>query len=129
LQSRPKARTTIATQRRDAPGWVYEFIDPDIGITVYVGQSVNVEKRVDQRIRASMSTRMLDAWIADLIQHGKRPIVRKVAHGDGKNELVKLEQERISELLADGVKLFNRQAKQTTKLHLLYATIEDVPPS
>jgi len=125
LQARPKARTTIATQRRNAPGWVYEFIDPDTNLTVYVGQSVNVEKRVDQHIRASMSTGMLDAWIADLMQHGKRPIVRKVAQGNGKIELDRLEQERINELRADGVKLFNRQAKQTTKLHLLYATIEE----
>jgi len=123
LQVKPKARTTIATQRRNASGWVYEFIDPDTNLTVYVGQSVNVEKRVDQHIRASMSTGMLDAWLADLMQHGKRPIVRKVAQGNGVIELKRLEQERINELRADGVTLFNRPSKQSTKLHLLYATI------
>jgi GIY-YIG catalytic domain len=84
FQVKPKAKTTIVAQRRDAPGWVYEFIDPDTGVTVYVGQSVNVEKRVDQHLRASMSTGLLYMWIADLVQHGKRPIVRKGAYGNGK---------------------------------------------
>ncbi len=122
LQPKPKARTTIASGRKDAPGWVYEFVDPDTGVTVYVGQAFDVEKRVDQHLRASMSTGLLYSWIAGLVQQGKRPIVRKVAHGSGRNELVRMEQDRINELLADGAKLFNRQASQQSSLHLRPST-------
>ena len=45
-------------------------------------------------------------WIANHIQNGKWPIVQEVAH---RNELAKLERERISMNIASGCKLFNRQ--------------------
>ena len=64
-----------------------------------------------------MSSGMLNAWIADLIQNGNRSIVRKVAQCNGSNELKRLEQERIKELLTNGMKLFNRQSKQKTRQH------------
>jgi hypothetical protein len=124
LQTRPRSRTTIATQRRDAPGWVYEFIDPDSGNTVYVGRGVNVEKRVDQHLRAAMTTGLFYMWIADQIQNGKRPIVRVVAHGNNRNELALLERERISMHIASGCKLFNRQKEAPQSRLAQYVTIE-----
>ena len=45
-------------------------------------------------------------WIANHIQNGKWPIVQVVAH---RNELAKLERERISMNIASGCKLFNQQ--------------------
>src|SRR5215469_8711728 len=69
-----KAKTPI--KRRDTPEWVYEFVDPDSASTVYVGRGVNVERRVDQHLRAAMTTGLFYMWIAEKIQNGKRPIVR-----------------------------------------------------
>jgi hypothetical protein len=111
FQVRPKTKVSTAAKRKDTPGWVYEFVDPDTGVVVYVGQSANVEKRVDQHLRVSMTTGLLNMWIADLVQQGKRPIVRKVVQGNGRNELVKLENERITMHIAAGVKLFNHQVE------------------
>jgi len=124
LQPKPKTRTTIATRRKDAPGWVYEFVDPDTGATVYVGQSDNVEKRVDQHLRASMSAGLFYMWIADLVQQGKRPIVRKVVQGNGSNELKRLEQEHTNKLLAKGAKLFNQRVSESSYRLARYVTIE-----
>jgi hypothetical protein len=122
LQTRPKARVT--TQRKDSPGWVYEFIDPDSGNAVYVGRGVNVEKRVDQHLRIAMTTGLFYMWIAYHIQKGKRPIVRVVGHGDNRNELALLERERISMHIAAGYKLFNRQKEAPQSRLAQYVTIE-----
>lgn len=124
FQVKPKTKPSIAAGRKDAPGWVYEFIDPDTGAAVYVGQATDVEKRVDQHLRASTSTGLFYIWIANLVQQGKRPIVRKVVHGSGKIELKRLEQEHTDKLLAEGAKLFNQRASDSSYRLARYVTIE-----
>ncbi|SRR6266566_953066 len=124
FQFKPKARTTRSTQRRDTPGWVYEFVDPDSNDTVYVGHGVNVERRISQHLRVAMTTGLLSMWIADLIRNGKRPIVRVVAHGNNKDEVAMLESERINMHIAAGNKLFNHRKEAPQSRLAQYVTIE-----
>src|SRR5260370_42449573 len=124
FQSRPRARATRVSQRRDTTGWVYEFVDPDSGNAVYVGRGVNVEKRVDQHLRAAMTTGLFYMWIADHIQKGKRPIVRVVGHGDNKDEVAMLESERINMHIIAGNKLFNQRKEAPQSRLAQYVTIE-----
>ena len=119
-----KAKTPI--KRRDTPEWVYEFVDPDSASTVYVGRGVNVERRVDQHLRAAMTTGLFYMWIAEKIQNGKRPIVRVVAYGNTRNEATALEQERINMHVTAGNKLFNQKAVRAQSRLEQYVTIEQL---
>jgi hypothetical protein len=58
------------------------------------------------------------------LQQGKRPIVRKGAYGNGKIELKRLEQEHTNKLLAEGAKLFNQRASDSSYRLARYVTIE-----
>ncbi len=111
---------------RDVPVWVYKFVDPDSGDTVYDGRGVNVEKRVDQHLRAAMTTGLFYMWIADKIQNGKRPIIRVVAQGSNRIEAAALEQERINLHAAAGNKLFNQKAARPQSRLEQYVTIEQL---
>lgn len=126
----PVRATTPITRPRtaprpDIPGWVYEIVDPDTGDTVYVGQSIQVEKRIDQYLQAALSTGLLYAWMAEKIQQGQRPIVRLVARGNNRNELARMEHEYIATHISAGTKLFNHQLVNPTTSRLArYVTFE-----
>src|SRR5215467_3969651 len=111
LSRRSRRRSIKAAQvrRRDIAGDIYEIADPDTGVVVYVGKSTLVEKEIEAYIRSATSTGVLLLWLADKIQQGKKPIVRTVAHGNNRNELNQLEQNRINTYIASGVILLNRQ--------------------
>lgn len=111
-------------KRHDIPGWVYEFVDADSGSVVYVGRGYNVERRVDQHLRAAMTTGMFYRWIAEQLQSGKRPIVRVVAHGSNTGEAAMLEHERINMHVAAGTKLFNKIPASPQLRIAQYVTIE-----
>jgi GIY-YIG catalytic domain len=114
-----------AAPRPDVPGWVYEIVDPDTGATVYVGQSTQVEKRIDQYLQAALSTGLLYAWMAQKLEYGQRPIVRLVTRGSNRNELARMERERIATHLSAGTKLFNQQLVNPTASRLArYITFE-----
>jgi len=126
---KPVATTTRprAAPRPDVPGWVYEIVDPDTGATVYVGQSTQVEKRIDDYIRQCTTTGLLFVWMAEKIQQGQRPIVRLVIQGANRNELARLERERIATHLNAGTKLFNYQFNPSPSRLARYVDIERPP--
>jgi hypothetical protein len=124
LQIRPKAKTTIAAKRKDTPGWIYEFIDPDTGDVVYVGQSAQVEKRIEHYLQVATSTGLIYVWLAEKIQQGKKPVVRIVAPGKNKDELNRLEQDRINAHITAGIKLLNRQSVKPASRIARYVTVE-----
>ena len=122
-----RAATRSRAVRTDVPGWLYEIADPDTRVAVYVGQSAEVERRIQQYIRAALSTGLLYAWIAEKLQQGKKPLVRLLDQAANKDELARLEEERIAMHLNAGVKLFNRQITQPSAWINQYVNIEVYP--
>lgn len=89
---------------------VYIFIDPNTNKVKYVGQSVDIQKRISQHIRDAITSGAKAKWIIDLHAQGQLPIVRIVASGLAKNEANTLEKRLIREYISSGEKLLNKES-------------------
>lgn len=106
----------------DRGEYVYELVDPDTSNVVYIGQSANVERRVNDHLREALASSELYDWLRQKIETGKRPIVRVVGHADSKSELNRLEKERINSYVSEGIPLYNKvwNSKATKAGQLIY---------
>ncbi len=89
---------------------IYTFIDPNNGQVKYVGQSVNVQQRVSQHIRAAITSGAMSKWLIELYAQGQLPIVKIVASGLTRNEARNVEKQYIREYIGRGEKLFNKES-------------------
>jgi hypothetical protein len=111
----------------DRGGYVYELVNPDSQAVVHVGQSANIERRVNDHLREALSSNELYDWLRNEIEEGKRPIVRVVDHASTKSELNRLGRERINGYVESGVSLFNKTwNSKATRAGQLLNIIEEV---
>jgi GIY-YIG catalytic domain len=89
---------------------IYTFIDPNTNRVKYVGQSVDVQKRIGQHIRDAITSGAKAKWILDLHAQGQLPIVRIVASGLAKKEANTFEKRLIRDYISSGEKLLNRES-------------------
>ena len=100
-QSKPIPQRTVG---------VYTLIDPNTNKVKYVGQSVDIQKRISQHMRDAITSGAKAKWLIDLHDQGQLPNVRIVASGLTRNEANTLEKRLIREYINDGEKLLNKEA-------------------
>ncbi len=89
---------------------IYTLIDPHSGQVKYVGQSVDVEKRITQHVRDAMTTGAMSKWLAELYAENQLPTVKIVESGLTRNQAKTVEQQYIREYIRGGEKLFNKES-------------------
>ena len=86
---------------------IYEWVDPDKGTPVYVGQTLDYTRRIADQWRNAKRP-SLEKWLHLQFQLGKKPEVRQITKIKGKNAADRAECDRISELTTQGIVLINR---------------------
>ncbi len=86
---------------------IYEWVDPDRNVPVYVGQTLDYPNRIAAQLRDAKRP-SLGKWLYLQKQLGKRPIVRQITKVKGEKAADREECNRISELTTQGIALINR---------------------
>ncbi len=86
---------------------IYEWVDPDRNVPVYVGQTLDYTSRIAAQLRDAKKL-SLGKWLYSQRLLGKKPIVRQVTKVKGQKAADREECNRISELTAQGNALINR---------------------
>ncbi|SRR6266496_7530 len=86
---------------------IYEWVDTDRDVPVYVGKTLDYPRRIAEQLRCAKKP-SLEKWLYLQKQLGNRPIVRQVTKVKGENAADRAEKSRIDELTAQGIILINR---------------------
>ena len=106
-------------------GVIYEFLDPN-GTPCYVGQTVNLDQRINSHYREATQKGRFHTWLALEVNAGHKLHVREVYHGMNGSELDRLEKRRIADLQAQGVMLLNETYNKKSKLSFVVVKDEQI---
>jgi hypothetical protein len=89
---------------------IYALVDPNDGRIKYVGQSVDVQKRISYHLREALISGAKSKWLFELYTQGQLPTVKIVASGLPSNQARTFEKQYIRECISRGEKLFNKES-------------------
>jgi hypothetical protein len=86
---------------------IYALVDPETGITRYIGLTRWPEQREEQHLKDDRSNKAKQGWIDDLASRGRQPYMRRLEVVKGGLEAAEREMMWIQVMLEAGMDLVN----------------------